>query len=196
MNENIEKAETMAGQAKIGVIIDRWCNIFHALRNTLVENWQSGIAGKVFLVVSALILAWLVFPLFSGEESISSAESAGRGGATPTIVLNHYYQAYFDGDLNGYLGCLDCVREQDQDTASEIADNFNHDDWRERVRTRYGTVSYGVPKWSGDGKMDIKVELENREDGGSSIKEWCLVNVNGTWLVDTERTTNPFEMGL
>ena len=195
MDKNIGKAEAMTGQEKAGVI-DKGRVIFRALCNTLVENWQSGIAGKVFLAASALILVWLVFPLFCGNGSGSSAECAGSGCATPTAVLKRYYQAYLDGDLNGYMGCLDSVHEQDQDAASEIADNFQRDDWRERMSALYGTVSYGLPTWSEEGKMNIRVEVENREQGGSSTKEWCLININGTWFIDTQRTTNPFEMGL
>lgn len=195
MDEKIGKAETMTGQEKSGVI-DKGRVIFRALCNTLVENWQSGIAGKIFLVSSALILAWLVSPLFNDDGAGSSAGCTRSGCATPTAVLKRYYQAYLDGDLNGYMGCLDRAHEQDQDAASEVADNFQLDDWRERMSALYGTVSYGLPTWSEDGKMNIKVELENCEHGGSSTKEWCLININGTWFIDTQRTTNPFEMGL
>lgn len=195
MNEKIEKAKAMAAQGK-AIAIDKGRNMFHVVRKTLVENWQSGIAGKVFLVSSALILLWLVVPLFGGDESCFPEDGTGRGGATPTAVLKRYYQAYFDGDWNGYMGCLDRMDEQDDNAASEIADNFKRDDWREKVSALYGKVSYGVPSWSGDGKMNIKVEVENRDSGGSSTKGWCLININGAWFIDTELTTNPFEMGL
>ena len=67
MNENIEKAKAMAAHGK-AIAIDKGRNMFHVVRKTLVENWQSGIAGKVFLVSSALILLWLVVPLFRGDE--------------------------------------------------------------------------------------------------------------------------------
>ena len=72
MDKNIGKAEAMTGQEKAGVI-DKGRVIFRALCNTLVENWQSGIAGKIFLVASALILAWLVSPLFNDDGAGSSA---------------------------------------------------------------------------------------------------------------------------
>lgn len=195
INEKIEKAKAMVAQGK-AIAIDKGRNMFHVARNTLVENWQSGIVGKVFLVSTALILLWLVVPLFSGDESYSSEEGVGRGGATPTAVLKRYYHAYFDGDFNGYMWCLDRVHEQDQDAESEVAENFQRDDWREKMSALYGTVTYGVPTWSEDGKMNLKVELENREQGGSSTKEWYLININGAWFIDTQRTTNPFEMGL
>lgn len=123
MNENIEKAKAMAAHGK-AIAIDKGRNMFHVVRKTLVENWQSGIAGKVFLVSSALILLWLVVPLFRGDESYSSEEGVGRGGATPTAVLKRYYQSYFDGDLNGYMSCLDRMDEQNNDAASDIADDF------------------------------------------------------------------------
>ena len=195
MEEHIEKdrATAVPGSA---IASDKWRNIFHALLNTLVENWKSGIAGKVFLVGSALILLWLVVPLFRGNADSPIEGGTSSGGSTPTAVLKRYYQAYFDGDLNGYMSCLDRVHEQDQNAASEIADNFQRDDWRERMKALYGTVSYGVPTWSEDGKMNLKVELENRDQGGSSTKEWYLININGAWFIDTQRTTNPFEMGL
>ena len=195
MDEKCEKSKAMAAQENTAAI-NKARNLFRAFRDTLVENWQSGIAGKVFLVVSALILLWLIVPLFTGDEAGSSDVGTAGGAATPTAVLKRYYQAYFDGDLNGYMSCLDRAHEQNQDAASEIVDNFNRDDWREKVHALYGTVSYGVPKWSEDDKMDIKVELENRAQGGSSIKEWYLININGAWFIDTQRTTNPFEMGL
>lgn len=195
MDENNEKSKAMAAQENTAAI-DKGLKMFHAFHDTLVENWQSGIAGKVFLVACVLMLLWLIAPLFTGDEVDSSDVRTAGGAATPTAVLKRYYQAYFDGDLNGYMSCLDRVHEQDQDAASEIVDNFNRDDWREKVHALYGTVSYGVPKLSEDGKMDIKVELENRAQGGSSIKEWYLININGAWFIDTQRTTNPFEMGL
>lgn len=195
MVEKCEKSKAMAAQGN-SAAIDKGLKMFHAFHDTLVENWQSGIAGKVFLVACVLILLWLIAPLFTGDEVDSSDVRTAGGAATPTAVLKRYYQAYFDGDLNGYMSCLDRAHEQDQDAASEIVDNFNRDDWREKVRTLYGTVSYGVPKLSEDDKMDIKVELENRAQGGSSIKEWYLININGAWFIDTQRTTNPFEMGL
>ena len=195
MVEKCEKSKAMAAQGN-SAAIDKGLKMFHAFHDTLVENWQSGIAGKVFLVACVLILLWLIAPLFTGDEVDSSDVRTAGGAATPTAVLKRYYQAYFDGDLNGYMSCLDREHEQNQDAASEIVDNFNRDDWREKVRTLYGTVSYGVPKLSEDDKMDIKVELENRAQGGSSIKEWYLININGAWFIDTQRTTNPFEMGL
>ena len=194
MKEHIEKdrATAVPGSA---IASDKWRNIFHALLNTLVENWKSGIAGKVFLVGSALILLWLVVPLFCSDADGSSGGTS-RGDSTPTAVLKHYYHAYLNGDLNEYMGCLDRVHERDLDAASEVAENFRRDDWRDRMSALYGTVSYGVPTWSEDGKMNLKVELENREQGGSSTKEWYLININGAWFIDTQRTTNPFEMGL
>ena len=195
MGENIEDAKMTAAKVK-AVAIEKRHNILHIICKVLAENWVSGIAGKVFLVGSALILLWLVAPLFRGNADSPIEEGTSSGGSTPTAVLRRYYQAYLDGDLNGYMGCLDRIHEQDQDAASEIADNFQRDDWRQRMSAVYGTVSYGVPTWSDDGKMNLKVELENREQGGSSTKEWYLININGAWFIDTQRTTNPFEMGL
>lgn len=194
MGENIENTKMTATQVK-AVAIDRGRNFFHVTRKALVENWQSGIAGKVFLVGSALILLWLVVPLFCSDADGSSGGTS-RGDSTPTAVLKHYYHAYLNGDLNEYMGCLDRVHERDLDAASEVAENFRRDDWRDRMSALYGTVSYGVPTWSEDGEMNLKVELENREQGGSSTKEWYLININGAWFIDTQRTTNPFEMGL
>ena len=195
MDENIEKVKKVVAKGN-AVAIDNGRNVFHIVRNTLVENWKSGIAGKIFLVATGFIFLWLIAPLFVGHEVVSSTEGGSMAGGTPTEVLKRYYQAYFNGDFNGYMACLDNPQEQDNDSASEIAKDFQRDDWRERISSLYGIVSYGVPSWSDDGKMNIKVDIENRKDGGSSTKNWSLINKNGNWFIDTDLTTNPFEMGL
>lgn len=169
-------------------------------KDTIIKNWQSGREGKVFLVATAFVIGWLIYPIFCGSRGSASTHGVAPHETSlnnsPTSLVKHYYKAFEDGNVEEYVNCVNYTDEQKKEEASSLGESFQNDEWRENVRKLYGEITMGVPKWTGDGKMSVKVAIENREHGGESNKEWYLIKINGRWLIDAEMTTNPHEMGL
>ena len=169
-------------------------------KDTIVKNWQSGREGKIFLIGSVIILGWLIYPIFCGDSGWVTHGVGTHGTSlnsnSPTRLVKHYYKAFLDGNIEEYVNCVNYTDEQKKEEASSLEENFQNDEWRESVKKLYGESIMGVPKWTGDGKMSVKVAIKNQEHGGEANKEWYLIKINGRWLIDAEMTTNPHEMGL
>ena len=190
MNSQEAKAKAKACAARVAIA-------FAKFKNAILENWQSGLEGKIFLVAAGLLAAWVIVPFFGSAPGGGVQEKKPQAFfATPTEVLEQYYKSFMAGDVAGYVNCLDYNDEQKTECVNSLAEQMLAEEWRTTVSRLYGKVAFGVPSWDGEGKMSVKAEIENAEYGGSAIKIWYLIRKDGGWLINTEDTTNPTEMGL
>ena len=159
------------------------------VKRIVIENWESGFPGKIFLVGITIVLVWLVLPiLFSAKDHTAFS--------SPTEVLKQYYKAFREGDVQGYLNCVNYSEEERIKEEQKVSKIFRDEKWSPFVNGLYGKIDMGVPSWNSTNKMSIKVSLENREHGGGSTKTWYLIKTERGWLVDPKMTTHPDEMGL
>lgn len=179
--------------------VARFAQLFKSI---IMENWQSGMPGKIFLVVSALIMAWLILPLFcegggtSPSHTVENVAKSSCGGNTPTDVIKLYYRAFLDGDVTQFVNCVNYNDELKEKITTNLSESFHNDEWRETVGKLYGEIVCGVPQCTDNNKMSLRVFIANRRFGGGVDKTWYFVKVDGRWFIDSEMTTNPLEMGL
>jgi len=119
--------------------------------------------------------------------------SPGEGAPTPEVAVMRMYAAVKNGDAEGVVKCLYPYEPGRNTDIDLLIESMAKSDWDEKCSPEMLEITCKEPEFINDApdgkkRADIITERVDTEVVNSCDGNWCLIEVDGLWFVDTERS--------